>query len=86
MRVSSTESVRVLELSIAGVLLFASTPVPVGSRAQLRLSIGGTPLNAEVEVKRVSVLGVPDAGFHIGARFLVITPQHRQLVERFLSQ
>ena len=83
---SSTDSVQVLELSVAGVLLHTTAPLPVGSRAQLRLSIAGSPLIADVEVRRVLSLGTASSGYHIGARFLMITPQHRQLVEQFLNQ
>jgi hypothetical protein len=83
---SSNDSVQVLELSVAGVLLHTTVPLPVGSRAQLRLSVSGSPLIADVEVRRVLSLGIASSGYHIGARFLMITPQHRQLVERFLNQ
>lgn len=83
-QLSTAESVRVIDLSVGGALLHAREPLPVGSRAQLRLSVGSSPMAADVEVRRVSALA-PHAGYHIGARFVAITPQHRQLIERFLT-
>jgi hypothetical protein len=85
-QIAAIDSVRVLEVSVAGVLLHASTPLAVGAKAQLQLSVAGSPLTAEIHVKRVSPVGAGEAGYHIGAEFLAITPEQRQLVERFISQ
>jgi hypothetical protein len=45
------------------------------------------PFAADVEVRRVSP--GPDgreAGFRIGAMFVGISPEHRQVIERFTNQ
>src|SRR5262249_60560919 len=47
-------SVQVLDISQAGVLLRSQQPVKVGTRGRLRLTVGGAPFTAEVEVRRGS--------------------------------
>lgn len=86
MAVHSAQSVRVLDLSASGVLLQAQDAIGVHSKALLRLSVGGSPLAAEVEVTRVGPAPQPSDGYRIAAQFLAITPNHRQLIERFISQ
>jgi hypothetical protein len=81
--VHSAESVRILDLSASGVLLQAQDAVGVRSKALLRLSVDGSPFAAEIEVMRV---GPAADGYRIAAQFLAITPKHRQLIERFISQ
>ena len=84
MAVHSAESVRVLDLSASGVLLQSRDAVDLRSKAMLRLSVGGSPFAAEIEVMRVAPAATD--GFRIAAQFLEITPKHRQLIERFISQ
>ena len=86
MAVHSAESVRILDLSATGVLLQAQDSVNVRSKALLRLSVGGSPFAAEVEVTRIGPAPQPGDGYRIAAQFLAITPNHRQLIERFISQ
>ena len=77
------ESVRVLDLSSAGVLLETDSPPDLGAIAKLRLSVGGEPLAADVEVRRVTA---GSSGYRVGARFVELTPAHRRLIERFMGQ
>jgi c-di-GMP-binding flagellar brake protein YcgR len=77
------ESVRVLDMSSVGVLLETSFPPDLGARARLRLSLAGEPLAAEIEVRRVAP---GPEGYRVGARFVDMTPAHRRLIERFMSQ
>ena len=86
MAVHSAESVRVLDLSASGVLLQLRDAVNVRSKAMLRLSVAGSPFAAEIEVTRVAQAPASADGFRIAAQFLEITPKHRQLIERFISQ
>jgi c-di-GMP-binding flagellar brake protein YcgR len=84
MAVHSAESVRILDLSASGVLLQSRDAVDLHSKAMLRLSVAGSPFAAEIAITRVAA---PSAdGFRIAAQFLDITPKHRQLIERFISQ
>ena len=77
-------SVQVLDISHGGVLLQSSRPVNVGLRAPLHLKFGGESFATEVLVTRVS----PSAGgaYAIGAKFLAITPEDRQLIDRFTRE
>ena len=86
MAVHSAESVRILDMSATGVLLQAREAVGVRSKALLRLSVAGSPFAAEIEVMRVGPASQPSEGYRIAAQFLTITPKHRQLIERFISQ
>ncbi len=82
-----TVDVQVLNISAAGVLLHTNQPLDAGMRGCLRLNIGGDALAADVEVRRVSVLVEhgPENGYGVGATFVALTPEHRQLLERFAS-
>lgn len=78
----AADSVRVLDISGGGVLLASSRPAVVGSRGRLSLTVGESPLAAEVEIRRV-VATADRTGYRIGARFLDITPAQRAAIERF---
>lgn len=77
------ESVRVLDLSSAGVLLETASPPDLGAIAKLKFSVGGEPLAADVEVRRVTA---GPSGYRVGARFVELTPANRRLIERFMGQ
>jgi hypothetical protein len=48
--------------------------------------VAGAPFAADVEILRVAASPRPADGFRVAAQFLAITPKHRQLIERFISQ
>jgi hypothetical protein len=80
--IMATNSVRVVDISAGGVLLVSARPAAVGSRGRLSLTLGGNPLAAEVEIRRV--VEAPDrSGFRIGAMFIGMTPAQRDAIERF---
>ena len=77
-------TVQIMDISVAGVLLQSPRPIEVGARGALRLTIGDNSLTADVAVTRVSPATVgADTQYRIGARFVGISPEHRQLIERF---
>ena len=78
-------TVQVLEISQGGVLLQSSRPVGVGVRAPLRLTIAGQSFSTEVAVTRVSPSAAA-GGYQIGAAFVAIKPEHRELIERFTRE
>ena len=84
----TTQSVQVLDISVMGVLLHSVRPIDPGTRGSLKLNFWGTPFSADVEVRRaVSVTdGGSSQGYRVGATFVAISPEHRQLIERFASQ
>jgi hypothetical protein len=87
-KVPTSQSVQVLDISVMGVLLHASRAVDPGTRGSLKLNFWGSPFSAEVEIRRAVpvVEHGTTLGYRVGATFVAITPEHRQLIERFASQ
>src|SRR5438034_456677 len=79
-------SVRVMDISVNGVLLQSNRALERGTRACLRLNMGGTPFAADIEIQRVSAEAAGEAPYHLGATFVTISQEHRQLIERFTSK
>jgi hypothetical protein len=81
-------TVRILDISLSGVLLQSAHPVGPGARGSLRLNLDGVPFTADVEVQRLSP--APDEKsterYRIGARFVGTTREHQQIIERFINQ
>lgn len=78
-------AVRVLDVSVDGVLLQTTRTIERGTRGRLRLNIGGSSFAADIQVQRV--MAQPQAGaYHVGATFVGIRAQHRQVIERFTRQ
>jgi PilZ domain-containing protein len=84
----SSEAVRVLDISVTGVLLQSSRSIEPGTRGSLKLNFGGSPFSADVEVRRAvpTADGGSSPSYRVGASFVAITPEHRQLIERFANQ
>src|SRR5262245_65087884 len=78
-------SVQLLDISQTGVLILASQYPKAGSRGRLRFNLGGQPFSAEVEVRRV-VSGHGGVGYKIGARFVDLTEENRQIIVGFTNR
>jgi hypothetical protein len=78
-------SVRVLDISTAGVLLESSQLLTPGARGSLRFTLGGAPFLADIQIRRVTPGSDAGAGYRIGATFVGMTLEHRQLIERFMN-
>jgi len=79
-------TVRLIDISASGVLISSPQRMEVGQRARLQLTLGGEPLNVEVEVKRVAV-GPEAIGrnrYRLGASFVTPNEYARRSVEQFL--
>ena len=58
-----------------------------GTRGCLRLNLWGAPFAVDVEVSRVAPFtNGRELAYHVGAKFVAITPENRQLLEQFASQ
>jgi len=81
-------SVRVLDISLSGVLLQSAHPVERGARGSLRLNLAGVPFVADVEVQRISPAPDPASAdaYRIGARFVSTSREHQHAIERFIEQ
>lgn len=80
--------VRLLDISLGGVLLESAHPVELGSRGTLRFNFGGVPFSAEVRVERLDPLGngANPGKFTVGAAFVALSPQDQRVIERFADQ
>lgn len=79
-------TVRLMDISANGVLMSSPQKMHVGQRARLQLTLGGEPLNVEVEVKRV-LEGQEALGrnrYRLGASFVAPDEYARRSVEHFL--
>jgi hypothetical protein len=81
----SSLSVQLLDITEAGVLLQASQPVDDGSEGRLSLNLDGVPLKASLHVERVAAAEQPP-GYRVGATFVDLTSDQRQLIRRFMAQ
>ena len=83
--VPASVNVRVLDISVAGVLLHSSEAVEAGTKGNLRLHLDGAAFRPDVQVQRVA----PDSGapgYRLGATFVGLSPDLRQLIERFMAR
>ena len=78
-------SVRVIDISSAGVLLQSGHLLSPGARGSLRFTLAGTPFSADIQVQRVSTPSESGSGYRIGATFVGMSPEHRRLIERFIN-
>ena len=81
-------AVRLLDISLGGVLLEASHPVDLGTRGDLRFNFAGIPFSAEVRVERVDRASDERAEEHysIGASFVALSREDQRVIERFADQ
>ena len=79
--------VRLLDISLGGVLLESSHPVELGTRGTLRFNFGGVPFSADVKVERLDGRrnGAAER-FTIGASFVALSRQDQRVIERFADQ
>jgi len=78
-------SVRILDISLSGVLVHSRQFARQGDRGRLRLALGGQPFTADIEVRRVSP-GTGDSDYRIGVSFVGLNPELRQMIVRFTQQ
>jgi len=79
-------NVRVLDISVAGVLLHSSEAVEAGTTGNLRLHLDGSAFRANVQVQRSAAAPEGSGGYRLGATFVVLNPDLRLLIERFMAR
>jgi hypothetical protein len=84
--VPASVNVRVLDISVAGVLLHSSEAVEAGTKGNLRLHLDGSAFRADVQVQRSAAAPDGAAGYRLGATFVGLNPDLRQLIERFMAR
>jgi hypothetical protein len=79
--------VRLLDISLGGVLFETSNPVELGTRATLRLNFGGSPFSVAVKVERLQqARGGATDGYLVGASFVALSREDQRVIERFANQ
>mgnify|MGYP000848951043 CR=1 FL=1 len=81
--IRSSHSVRIIDISVGGVLLASTRPATVGARGRLSVALAGNPLATEVEIRRV-VESSDHTNFRIGAEFVGISADQRDIIERLV--
>ncbi len=76
-------SVRVVDISLAGVLLESTHPTREGTEGRLRLDLGQRPFAADIQVCRVTPPAYREDAYRIGARFLGLSQEDAQTIARF---
>src|SRR4029078_122107 len=78
-------SVRVIDISSAGVLLQSARMLTPGARGSLRFTLAGAPFAADIQVQRVSTATQAGSVYRSGATFVGMTPENRRHIERFIN-
>jgi len=80
--------VRLLDISLSGVLLESTQPVELGTRGTLRFNFAGAPFSADVKVERLTPQASAPGGarFSIGATFVALSRADQRVIERFADQ
>ena len=79
--------VRLVDISVSGVLLRSKYLVELGTKGTLRFNLGGQPFAANVEVSRVTAVEGPGTEHYtIGASFTTLDAEARHAIERFIEQ
>ena len=81
-------TVRLVDISAGGVLLFSPQKLRLGQKARLRTTLGADPFNVDIEVRRVADGGPSGAargGYRIGAVFSGVDEASSRSVRHFLS-
>lgn len=81
-------TVRLVDISAGGILLFSPQKLHVGQKARLRTTLGADPFNVDLEVRRVADAGPSAAGrggYRVGAVFTEMDEASGRSVRHFLS-
>lgn len=78
--------VRLVDISLSGVLLESSHPVELGTRGTLRFNFGGVPFSADVRVERLERSAGAVERYAIGASFVALSREDQRVIERFADQ
>ena len=83
--VPTIANVQLLDVSLSGVLLQSDQSFETGTEGGLTMDLDGSRFRADVHVQRVMAASSV-IGCRLGARFVALSPDDRQLIERFMAQ
>ena len=78
--------VRMLDISLTGVLLASEIELPVGARAQLRSTVSAATFTPAVQVKRVAGPSARATTNALGAMFTGMDDRSKRSLEEFLKK
>jgi hypothetical protein len=85
-RLEMRTKVRLVDISLSGVLLSADAPLPVGTRAQLRAGVGAGPFCPDIRVERLGSRTDQGVALGWGTVFLDMDDASRKSLENFLRK
>jgi hypothetical protein len=85
-RLEMRTRIRLVDISLTGVLLASEAQLPVGTRAHLHAGVGAAPFAPEVQVQRISDRGSRDSKPALGAVFIGMDERSRRNLEAFLRK
>jgi len=80
-------TVQLVDISLGGALLSSPQGAEPGKRATLRTKLGGEPVQAQVEICRVSPERAGElvqGRYRVGVRFVTLSEAARRTIQRFL--
>ncbi len=78
-------TVRVLDISVSGVMFLAPDRIPAGSKGQLRLRLGDNSFVGDIEIRRSDKHQTPSGGYRVGATFTSLADGSRASLEDFIG-
>lgn len=78
--------VRLVDISLTGTLMTAEVPLPIGTRAHLRSTVGVSSFSPVVQVRRVADVSARGTGGRVGAMFTTMDDRSRRSLEEFLRK
>ncbi|MEO5740885.1 MAG: PilZ domain-containing protein [Vicinamibacterales bacterium] len=78
-------TVKVLDISVSGVMFLAPERMAAGTKGQLRLRLGDNSFVGDIEIRRSDRHQTPSGGYRIGATFTSLADGSRASLEDFIG-
>lgn len=78
-------TVKVLDISVSGVLFLAPERMAPGAKGQLRLRLGDNSFVGDIEIRRSDRHQTPSGGYRVGATFTSLADGSRASLEDFIG-
>jgi c-di-GMP-binding flagellar brake protein YcgR len=86
LRLELRHRVQLMDISQTGALVGCETPLPVGTRGQIRIGLGSEPFIAEVAIKRHHAKSVRRGQVGMGTMFGSMDDRSKRQLELFLQR
>ena len=78
-------TVKVLDISVSGVLFLAPERMAAKAKGQLRLRLGDNSFVGDIEIRRSDRHQTPSGGYRVGATFTSLADGSRASLEDFIG-